>query len=63
MREDRAIAAFPPRKGVKKLEDALAKIDGQRQNRPELDDDRVHLPETNMQIDFQQRFRDAQMRR
>ena len=61
MCENRAIAAFTFWKSANKLQDTLPKINRQRQNSAELDDDRVHLPETILEIDVQERFADAQM--
>src|SRR5216117_1567075 len=61
MREDSAVAAFAFWKGAKERQDALAKIDRQRQNRAKLNDDGVHFPEAVMKVDMQQRFADAQM--
>ena len=61
MREDRAIAGFAFWKGPKKRQDALPKINRQRQNCAKLNDDGVHFPETVMKVDMQQRFADAQV--
>src|SRR5262249_2861142 len=62
MREDGSIAAFALRKRANKPYDAVPKINGQSENSAELDHDRVHLPETIVQVDVQERFTDAQMR-
>src|SRR5438128_10606629 len=61
MREDGASAAFAFWKGAKERQDALAKINRQRQNRPKLNDDSVHFPEAVMKVDMQQRFTNAQV--
>jgi len=62
MREDSAVAVFAFWKGAKERQDALAKIDRQRQNRAKLNDDGVHFPEAVMKVDVQQCFTDPQMR-
>src|SRR4029450_9523784 len=62
MSENGAIAAFASRKGAKKRQDPFAKIDRQCQDRAQLNDDRIHLPEAVLKIDMQQCFADAQMR-
>ena len=62
MREQCAVAAFAVGKSANKLQDALPKIDWQRQNCAELDNDRVHFPEPIVKINTQQRFANAQMR-
>src|SRR5262249_1444280 len=53
MSKDGAIATLAPRKSPKKLQDALTKIDRQRQNCAELNDDGVHFPEPIVKIDVQ----------
>jgi hypothetical protein len=63
MREDGAIAAFALRKRANKLQNATPKVNRQSENGSELDHDGVHFPEPIMQIDMQQRFANAQMRR
>jgi hypothetical protein len=40
----------------------MPKINRQREDRTELNHDRVHLPEAIVKIDVQQRLADAQMR-
>ena len=62
MRQDGTITAFASGESEDKLRNAFPKIDWQRQNGPELDNDRVHFPEPIMKIDPQQRLTDAQMR-
>src|SRR5438034_8486806 len=62
MRQYSAIAAFACGKGTQKLQNPIAKIDRQREDRAQLNDDRVHLPEAIVQIDAQYRFADAQVR-
>ena len=63
MRKDGAIAAFALRKRANKPHNATPKVDRQSENGSELDHDRVHFPEPIMQIDMQEGFADAQMRR
>src|SRR5689334_17050710 len=53
MGEDRAIAAFTRRKSADELRDAVTKIDWQRENRAELNHDRVHFPKAVLKIDVQ----------
>ena len=48
-----AITPFASRERAKKFQNSIAKIDRQRQDRAQLNDDRVHLPKTVMQIDAQ----------
>src|SRR5712672_3424928 len=64
MREGGAVATLAARECGEKLGDALAKIDGQNQNRAELDDDGIHFPVAAGEIDVQERlgksFNDAQ---
>jgi hypothetical protein len=62
MRENRAIAAFAFWKRANKLQDAVPKLKGLRENVAELENDRIHFPETVVKVDMQQRFADAQMR-
>ena len=62
MGENGAIAAFASRKSAKKRQDPLTKIDRQCQDRAQLNDDRIHLPEAVLKVDMQQRLADAQMR-
>src|SRR5690242_11717083 len=56
-----SIAAFPFWKRGEKRQDAVPKINWQRQDRPELDHDRVHLPKAVLQVELEQRFDNAQM--
>ena len=63
MREEVAVAAFSGWKGADEFQDAIPKINGQGKDRSQLDNDRVHLPKTIVQIDLKERFDDAQMRR
>ena len=60
--EDGSIAAFAARESVQKLQNAPPEESGQRQNRPQLDDDAVHFPEAILEIDLEQRLGDAEMR-
>ena len=62
MSENGAVATLAARKRGKKLRDASAEIDGQTENRAELDDDGVHLPVAAGQRDMEQGFGDAQVR-
>ena len=57
-----AIAARASRERANKLQDAAPKINRQRQNGAELDNDRVHFPKAIVKIDMQQGFADTQMR-
>jgi hypothetical protein len=59
VRKDGAITAFASRESANKLQDAVPKINWQRQNCAELDNDRVHFPEPIVKIDAQQRFADS----
>ena len=63
MREDGAISTFAFWKRTNKFHDPMPKINGQRKDGAELDNDGVHFPETVLKIDVEQRFADAQMRR
>src|SRR5215470_379388 len=62
MRQNSPIAAFTARKRTEKFQDASPKKSRQCNNSAELNDDAVHLPEAILQINVQQRFRDAEMR-
>jgi hypothetical protein len=62
MCQNSAIAALAPWERANKLQDAVPKINRQRQNGAELDNDRVHLPKAVVKIDMQQRFANTQMR-
>ena len=57
-----AVTAFAPRKCAEELNDPLPKINRQRQNRAQLDHDRVHLPKTIVEIEIEQRLSNAEMR-
>ena len=57
-----AISAFTVRKGREKFGNAAPEIDGQTQNRAQLDDDGIHLPIAVREADVQQRFREPQVR-
>ncbi len=57
-----AVAALAVGKGRQEFCDALAEIDGQRQNRAQLDHDGEHLPISVIQGNAEQRLADAQMR-
>ena len=61
MGEDGAIATFAARKRGQKLEDSVPKINRQRQDRAELNHDRVHLPEAVVEIEAEHGFHDAKM--
>src|SRR2546423_4160946 len=61
MRQEISITAFASWKGAEKFDDPVPEINRQRENGAELDDDRVHLPETVMEIEMTKRFDDAQM--
>ena len=50
--QDRAIATFASRKSGKELHNPSSKINRQGQNRAELNNDGVHLPETVAQIEM-----------
>lgn len=63
MRQNRAVAAVAAGKRSQELHDAFPKVNGQRQDGAELNNDCVHLPETVVQIEFEERFNDTQMRR
>jgi hypothetical protein len=56
MRKDRALAAFAARKCAEDFDDACPEIHRQRQNRAELNHDRVRLPKAVVQIEIQHRF-------
>ncbi len=62
MRQDRSVPALAFWKCRKKLCDTLTEINGQAQNRAQLDHDRVHLPVAAREINVQKRFADSQMR-
>jgi hypothetical protein len=62
MCQNGAIAALASRERANKVHDAVPKINRQRQNGAELDNDRVHFPKAVVKIDMQQRFADPQMR-
>ena len=57
-----AIAAFASRKCADELNDPLPKINWQRQDRAQLDHDRVHLPKAIVKIEIEQRLNNAEMR-
>lgn len=61
MGECGAVATFAVWKRRKKFSDAIAEVDGQAENRAELDDDGEHLPVTVVEIDSEQSFGNAQM--
>jgi hypothetical protein len=63
MRERGAVAAFSARKGGKKAGNARAEINGQAKDCAQLDHDGVHLPERIVEMDVQQRFCNAKVRR
>ena len=62
MRENIAAPALAPRKSRKKFQDPIPKINRQRQDRSQLNHNRVHLPVGIMQIETQQCFDNPQMR-
>src|SRR5437764_10058430 len=61
MGQEIAIAPFAFWKCAKKFQDSFPKINRQRQDRAELDHNRVHLPEAVVQIQLEERFDDAEM--
>ena len=61
MGEDGAIATFAARKRGQKLEDSVPKINRQRQDRAELNHDRVHLPEAVVEVEAKHCFDEAEM--
>ncbi len=63
MGEDVRSPRCPLGKGGKKFRDGSSKINRQRQNRAELNHDRVHFPKTVAQIEMEERFDDPQMGR
>ena len=60
--QNRAVAPLSARKGGEKCDDAIAEVDRQRQNRSELDHDRIHFPEAVLKIESEERFNNPQMR-
>src|SRR3954452_10592939 len=62
MRQDSPVAPLPPGKGPQKIQDPVPEVHRQRQDRAELNDDGIHLPERIAQGQMKQRFDDAQMR-
>src|SRR6267142_4029516 len=62
MRKCSAVATLAARERREKLGDALAKIDGQNQNRAELDDDGVHLPVAAGEVDVEERLGKPEVR-
>src|SRR6516162_9119418 len=62
MRDDVAIASFAARKCAHEFENAAEVEQEQGQNGAGLDDDRVHLPVSVVEVDLHQRFGDAQVR-
>ncbi len=61
MRNDVTVTALALWERAEKVHDSVQKINRQRQDRAELDHDRVHFPKTVMQIEMEERFGDAQM--
>ena len=61
MGKEVAVSAFSAWKGGKKFQDPIPKINRQRQDRSQLNHNRVHLPIGVMQIEMQQCFNDPQM--
>jgi hypothetical protein len=57
-----AIAAFAARERGKKACDACTKVNGQAENRAQLDHDGVHLPEAVAQVNAQQGLGNSEMR-
>src|SRR5580698_2007581 len=57
-----AVAAFSLRKGGEELDDAVAEVNWQTEDRTELDDNGVHFPITVAQTDVEQRLRHTQVR-
>ena len=55
------VAALTGGESAEKFEDAIPKINRQRQDRAELDHDRVHLPEAVVQVELEERFDDPEM--
>src|SRR5439155_10879988 len=62
MRKRRPVTIFAMRECAQKLGDPAAKIDGQAQDRAQLNNDCVHLPVSVTQIDVKQGFGNAQVR-
>src|SRR5438876_5397543 len=62
MGQRRSVAIFAMRECFQKVGDPCTKINGQAQNRTQLNDDRVHLPISVTQVDVKQRLSNAQMR-
>jgi hypothetical protein len=62
MGDDRPVAAFAIRKRRQKLCDPFPEINGQRQDRAQLDDDGKHLPVTIVEGNTQERLANAQVR-
>src|SRR5437868_9102531 len=56
------VAALTGGESAEKFEDAIPKINRQRQDRAELNHDGVHLPERIAQRQLKQRFHNPQMR-
>ena len=61
VREYSAVAAFAPRKSGEEFCDTRAEVDGEAEDRAELDDDRIHLPIAVRQADVQQCFGNSEM--
>ena len=62
MGEKVAVPAFSRWKGGEKFQDSIPEINRQRENRSQLNHNRVHFPEAVVQIEMQQCFDDPQMR-
>src|SRR5579884_1629391 len=58
-----AVAAFAARESRQELRDPASEVDGDGDDRTQLDDDRIHLPISAAEVDAEQRFTDAQVRR
>src|SRR3954471_8380001 len=58
-----AVAALALREGGEKFSDAPAEINGQNEDRAELDDDGVHLPVAAGEINMKERFAEPEVRR
>ena len=63
MCEHRTIAAFAIRKGAEKFGDPMTEKNRQRQNRSELNHDRIHFPKAAVQIEAKQCLDNSQVRR
>src|SRR5450631_324936 len=63
MRQCRVVAVLPLREGCEEFSNAFAEINRQAEDGAQLDEDRKHLPISVAEVDVQQRFADAQMRR